>query len=106
MAELISVKLSKEDQKKISGVMVDEASREEFPWGLRLTFNPEISDRFPVLANLAAEEEVAIVAEGKVMEIRVADVPGNSSRTVEIQITRMQLISKESYDAAFDDATK
>jgi hypothetical protein len=103
MSDLISVKLSKKDREQ--DVALDAPMYEQYPYGMRLSFNPDISDRFPVLKSLGADEAVAIVAEGKVSEIRVNDIPGNSSRTVEIQITGIQLVSKEDYDAAFDDAT-
>jgi len=105
MGDLISVKLTKKDNER-GMYPVDESGHDKWPYGLRLSFTPEISDRFPVLKSLGADEAVAIVAEGKVSEIRVNDIPGNTSRTVEIQITGINLVSKEDYDAAFDDATK
>ncbi len=101
--DLISVKVTKKERKENDAI---EYVEPEYPYGMRLSFGPDISDRFPILKGLEAEEEVAIMAEGLVTEIRVNDRPGNSSRTVEIQITEINLVSKADYEAAFDEATK
>ena len=102
--DLISTKVTKKERTKSEQPM--EYVEPEYPYGMRLTFSDEISERFPILKDLDAEEAVAIAAEGIVTEIRVNDRPGKKTRTVEIQITGINLVSKASYDAAFDEATK
>lgn len=105
--KLANMKLPKREAEKTAGVEVAKnlsSPREEYPWGLRLTF--EIDQIKKLGLDCSVDDLVKISAIGKVTSVRKEEMAGDDKdrHTVEIQITDIAVKSSDDYEGAFKEA--
>ena len=90
MATLIDMQMSAEETREQMNPTPADAPK--YPWGLCLTLNDDSLEKLGVTALPAVDTEVTIVAKAVVSSTREYETQGDGSeRTVELQITDMQL---------------
>ena len=108
--KLVSMKLPKKTKKQLKDECVpcDVGDRERYPYGLRLSLNEKEQIEKLGLQNLEAGAMVDIQAVGKVVEVSVTntDTKKKDYRRLEIQIHKIGIADKSSYDQSFEEATR
>jgi len=104
MMKLVDLKLPKQKRdEKAEGI---EPSREDYPYGLQLSFQKEQVEKIKSLQDVKTGAMVSIVATGKVTEIRITDRADDKTRhTVEIQIQEIGIADKADFKESFNEAT-
>ncbi|HUV78539.1 MAG TPA: hypothetical protein VMW06_10855 [Desulfobacterales bacterium] len=91
--KLIDMKIPKKTKKQLKADMspsIEAGDREQYPWGLRLSFNKKEIDKLPDLKKAIAGAKIKIAAVGKIIEIRTTDAEkGRERHNVEIQIQKI-----------------
>ena len=88
--------------------MPESPDREEYPWGLRLRFEKEQTDKIPVFKTIAAGSKVKVQCIGKVVEVRTTDAEkGRDRHSVEIQIQKVGIEDQsKTKEEIFNEAIK
>lgn len=84
---MIDLKLPK--RKSGKSMIEPMYSQEEYPWGLRITFETDQVDKMPELKTAEAGEPVKLMGMGKVINVRMSDGVGNKTHQVEIQLHKV-----------------
>jgi hypothetical protein len=106
--KLTSMKLpkrSKKDSDECAPCTMGE-EREEYPYGLRLNFDKREVEKAN-LGKLQAGAMVDVQAIGKVIEVAITDRGKDKSRhRVQIQLQKIGVADKSSYDQSFKEASE
>ena len=106
MMKLVDMKLPKRSKKEAGLEVVDESSREAYPYGLQLRFDKEEVEKIKALQDVKTGAMVSVTALGKVTEIRITDRADDRTRhTVEIQIQEIAIADKGDFKESFNEAT-
>jgi len=96
MPKMSNMKLSKRDKKRMFGAPIAVGSSgPDYPWGLSLTLDTAALKKLGVDELPAAGEECMIHATGKVTRVSESANEKKTDRGVEVQITKLALISEE-----------
>ena len=87
---LVDLKIPKKSKKELKESMTVVPSPENYPYGMRLSFNTELMSKFSELESVKVGENVKISGIGEVIEVRKVDQKGDKNQfTVEIQIQKL-----------------
>ena len=102
--KLISLRLTK-TEKKETVEACSPSNSPDYPYGTRLSFETEQIEKIPALSKVQAGDMISGGYEAKVTEVRITDRDKDKKRhTVEIQIQKIGIVNKESYEDAFNEA--
>lgn len=88
MTSLKNTKSKKSDQPQLA---MDSDYREEYPYGTRIDLNKESLDKLGIKTLPAVGSEIMIECKVKVIAVRESASERDTSRSVELQITDMDL---------------
>lgn len=90
--KLVDMKLPKKSKKELEKEMTaSDPYREEYPWGMQLSFDQEQIDKLDALQGVAADTKVKIHGEGYIRSVIVGDHADKKRKhqNVEIQLTKV-----------------
>jgi len=94
MINLVDMKLPKKTKEELKKECLPCASndQEQWPYGLKLSFEKEQVDKIPSLKSLNVGDKVLVQGEGSVVEVRMSERQGGEDRhSVEIQIEKVSV---------------
>ncbi|HUV77063.1 MAG TPA: hypothetical protein VMW06_03290 [Desulfobacterales bacterium] len=109
--KLIDMKIPKKTKKQLKDEMspsIKSDDREEYPWGLRLSFNKKEIEKLPALKTAVAGAKIKIAAVGKIIEVRITDAEkGRERHNIEIQIQKVGFEDRsKTKEQIFEEAIK
>lgn len=90
---MIDMKMSKEEAKEYgeSPVTSDSENQERYPWCLRFDLNDEVLEKCGVETLPSVGDEMTITCKVKVIGTRQSATQNTDNRSVELQITELDL---------------
>jgi hypothetical protein len=94
--KMVNIKLPKRTEEELKGMTVPvEVERDLWPYGLRLTFEPEQVDKLLNLEKITVGQKVSVEGIGEVTSIRInEEKEGKKKYSVEIQLHEVGCESK------------
>lgn len=90
---MIDMKMSKEEVKEYNSpeVAMTDSDGERYPWCLRFDLNDEVLEKMGVTTLPAVGEEMMMTCKVKVIGTRQSASEGSDNRSVDLQITELDL---------------
>lgn len=105
MASLINMEMSKKEAEEYTKPTPDDGPK--YPWGLCITLNDDSLKKLGVDELPSVDTEVTIVAKAQVSRISDSQTQGGeSNRSMDLQITDMQVGLKDEAASKLYDQTK
>lgn len=102
MGTMKSMKFTKGEAKKAESPEITGYSGQHFPWGLSITLNAAALKKLGIDEELPdAGDECQIMARGKVTTVSQSAGEKYEDRRVEIQITHLDLVAKDTDDESW-----
>lgn len=98
MGKMANMKLSKVE-KKASGPMATSDYGSDYPWGLQINLDDAALDKLGIKKLPDAESAAHIMAIGKVTRVSSTSEGGKTRRSMEIQITKLNVECKDMDDS-------
>lgn len=88
MGKMVNLKLTEADRKAEEKRYTAKDPAEQYPWGLRVTFDSNLVSKIPHLQGVNGGDEVLMVCRCKVKQVSIDDDDSKNSprRRVELQI--------------------
>lgn len=104
--KLVNMKLPKKKKKTDLEVAAPSQS-EEYPYGLRLSFQEDEIKKLGLnLKKLKVEDAFSITGEAKVVEISQTESKNINNKRLELQITAIALSNKNSFEGGYKEGTE
>lgn len=90
---MIDMKMSKEEAKEYNSpeVAMTDSDGERYPWCLRFDLNDEVLEKMGVTTLPAVGEDMTMTCKVKVIGTRQSASQGSDNRSVDLQITELDL---------------
>ena len=98
MQKMTDMKFTKAEKKSRYDVPVMSGNGEQYPWGLSITLDAQALKKLGISELPDAGDECEIMATGKVTRVSQSASDDETTRSVEIQITHLSLVSQDTDD--------